>query len=269
MFYLAAGGSWRRASSSCDRDDRDSALAVAASAEARPMTPGSPTDSPATSGAASAGAAPATPGAACAGAATPEAATPAASENIFDSDLSPSRLHPEVQGERLSDLCPCYAGLRPEIQGDLFVLDQHFIGLRQLVRKMIGKYGSSSEDEAVKNHLLMAHENIQLKLIMFQSRAAGYPSDATPDWDALMALDDVPEVLEASGDVPDVLEASGDVPEVLDASASGDGPDVLDASGDVVPDVLDASAVPHGMEVVSVSSGDTQFYPIPGEDNLP
>ena len=116
------------------------------------------------------------------------------------------------------------SGLKPAVQNDLLIVEDHFRRLRELMLRLVDKYGSGPGDDAISDHLRCAHEDLQTKLVMAGTRPRGGP-------------------------VP-----GGDVPEFFDVPVRGasSGARAVPRADREVPDVSD---------VISLSSENTQFYP--------
>ena len=116
------------------------------------------------------------------------------------------------------------SGLKPAVQNDLLIVEDHFRRLRELMLRLVDKYGSGPGDDAISDHLRCAHEDLQTKLVMAGTRPRGGP-------------------------VP-----GGDVPEFFDVPVRGasSGARAVPRADREVPDVSD---------VISLSSENSQFYP--------
>ena len=131
------------------------------------------------------------------------------------------------------------SGLKPAVQKDLLIVEDHFRGLRELMLRLVGQYGSGPGDDAISDHLRRAHEDLQAKLVMAGTRPPIelLPARAFPGGD-------VPAFLDVPDAVSDVPDASGD------ASAVPRAPDVSD-------------------DIISLSSENTQFYPDDHAEDMP
>ena len=111
-------------------------------------------------------------------------------------------------------------GLEPGVEEDLREVEDHFRRMKNLMLKLIDKYGNQPGDDAISDHIRRAHEDLQLKLVIASTRKAtkdelvtslrsrSQRSDAPVEEEMHEALpvDEVPDV----ADVVDIVSESSD-----------------------------------------------------------
>ena len=119
-------------------------------------------------------------------------------------------------------------GLEPGVEEDLREVEDHFRRMKNLMLKLIDKYGNQPGDDAISDHIRRAHEDLQLKLVIASTRKAIVAED-------------------------ELVTSSRSRSQRSDAPVEEEMHEALPV--DEVPDVADV------VDIVSESSDDTLWYP--------
>jgi len=116
----------------------------------------------------------------------------------------------------------------PGVAEDLREVEDHFRRMKNLMLKLIDKYGNQPGDDAISDHIRRAHEDLQLKLVIASTRKAIVAED-------------------------ELVTSSRSRSQRSDAPVEEEMHEALPV--DEVPDVADV------VDIVSGSSNDTEWYP--------
>jgi hypothetical protein len=94
-------------------------------------------------------------------------------------------------------------GLEPGVEEDLREVEDHFRRMKNLMLKLIDKYGNQPGDDAISDHIRRAHEDLQLKLVIASTRKAIVAEDE-------LVMHEAPPAIEVSDvdEAPPVEEMS-------------------------------------------------------------